>query len=271
MPTTYAQARYWMLTIPAADWEPMDEEDLPESVAYIKGQKEIGEGGYEHWQLLVVFSKKVRLSSCKACFTETSHCEPSRSIAADAYVWKDDSAVVGTRFSLGAKPSRANVAADWDDIWEQAANGDILSVPARFRIQHYRTLRTIRADYAKPIALQRTCFVFWGPTGTGKSRRAWEEAGMDAFPKGSRSKFWDGYRDQRNVVIDEFRGGIDYTYLLRWIDRYPALVDIKGSSVVLRAERIWLTSNVHPSEWYPLLDRATYLALERRLIIELME
>ena len=39
------QARYWMLTIPAGDWEPMDEEDLPAQVAYIKGQKEVGASG----------------------------------------------------------------------------------------------------------------------------------------------------------------------------------------------------------------------------------
>jgi len=67
--------------------------------------------------------------------------------------------------------------------------------------------------------------------------------------------------------MDEFRGAIDIGHLLRWLDRYPVIVEVKGSSAVLKAEKIWITSNLHPREWYPLLDEATYLALERRLII----
>lgn len=113
--------------------------------------------------------------------------------------------------------------------------------------------------------MEREVFVFVGPTGAGKSRRAWEEATWDAYPKDPRTKFWDGYRDQCHVVIDEFRGGIDIAHLLRWFDRYPVLVEIKGSSTPLVATKIWITSNLHPRNWYPDLDYTTYLALERRL------
>jgi len=107
--------------------------------------------------------------------------------------------------------------------------------------------------------------VFWGRSGSGKSRRAWEEAGLDAYPKDPRTKFWCGYRGQVNVVIDEFRGGIDIGHLLRWLDRYPVIVEIKGSSTVLSAERIWITSNIPPESWYPDVDAETMVALKRRL------
>jgi len=90
---------------------------------------------------------------------------------------------------------------------------------------------------------------------------------MDAYPKDPRTKFWDGYRAHRNVVMDEFRGSIDIGHMLRWMDRYPVIVEVKGSSAVLQAEKIWITSNLHPREWYPGLDNATYLALERRMEI----
>lgn len=69
------------------------------------------------------------------------------------------------------------------------------------------------------------------------------------------------------VIIDEFRGDIDISHLLRWFDRYPVIVEVKGSSAPLIAENIWITSNLHPSNWYPLLDSVTYAALERRLEI----
>lgn len=116
-------------------------------------------------------------------------------------------------------------------------------------------------------AIQRTIFVFWGKTGVGKSRRAWDEASLEAYPKDPRTKFWDGYQGQTNVVIDEFRGGVDIGHVLRWFDRYPVIVEVKGSSVPLKATTIWITSNLHPRFWYPELDVETTDALLRRLEI----
>jgi len=116
-------------------------------------------------------------------------------------------------------------------------------------------------------AIVRTIVVFWGKTGVGKSRRAWDEASLEAYPKDPRTKFWDGYQAQEHVVIDEFRGGVDIGHVLRWFDRYPVIVEVKGSSVPLKATKIWITSNLHPRSWYPELDHETYLALERRLEI----
>jgi len=63
-----------------------------------------------------------------------------------------------------------------------------------------------------------------------------------------RSKFWDAYSGHEHVVIDEFRGGIDISHMLRWLDRYPVLVEVKGSSVCLKAGVIWITSNLHPRD-----------------------
>lgn len=258
-----------MLTIPRADWTPTIV--LPLGVSYLRGQAERGEGGYEHWQLLAIWPKQVPMGTVKSSFVLSAHCELSRSDASDAYVWKDDTAIPDTRFEMGVRPHRRNVRADWDAVWTSAIAGDILDIEASIRIQHYRTLRTIRSDYAEPIAFQRSVVVFYGPTGTGKSRRAWDEASWSAYPKDPRSKFWDGYRDQKHVVFDEFRGGIDIAHLLRWFDRYPVLVEIKGSSTCLVAEKIWITSNLHPKDWYPDLDYVTYQALERRLeIVEIL-
>lgn len=187
-------------------------------------------------------------------------------------MWKDDDTTVpGTRFELGRRPMQRNSASDWDAVWDAAQKGSILDIPANVRVQHYRTLRTIASDYSTPIAMVRRVFVFTGRTGTGKSRRAWEEAGLTAYPKDPRTKFWDGYRDQKHVVIDEFRGGIDISHVLRWFDRYPVLVEIKGSSTPLIAETIWVTSNLHPEQWYPDIDPDTRDALLRRLEITIFE
>jgi len=93
------------------------------------------------------------------------------------------------------------------------------------------------------------------------------DAGMDSYPKDPNTKFWCGYVDQEHVVIDEFRGRIDISHLLRWLDRYPVNVELKGSSIPLRAKTIWVTSNLNVDEWYPEVDSQTLDALKRRIKI----
>lgn len=253
-----------MLTIPQANWTPY----LPKGITWIRGQLESGANtGYLHWQILVGASKKKSLRGIKDIFGDSCHAELTRSEASAAYVWKEDTRVEGTQFELGEQPFKRNCSTDWDRIWECAQRGEFMSIPADIRIHSYRTLRAISADYAKPAAMERSCAVYIGPTGTGKSRRAWDESGMEAFCKDPNSKFWCGYSGQSRVVIDEFRGRIDVSHLLRWLDRYPCNVEIKGSSVPLCATTIWITTNLELERWYPELDPATYDALKRRLVI----
>jgi len=261
---TYPQARYWLLTIPHADFTPY----LPPQCQSLRGQLESGEGtGYLHWQLVASFKTKVRLAGVKRIFGDTCHAEPSRSAAADAYVWKDETAVEGTRFELGTKAIRRGNSEDWDAVRDNAKRGRLDDIPGDIYVRYYGNLKRICTDNLEPVAVEREVIVYWGPTGTGKSRRAWAEAGIQAYPKDPRTKFWDGYRGQDNVVVDEFRGDIDIAHLLRWFDRYPVIVEVKGSSVVLNAKKIWLTSNLDPRQWYPNLDEETKAALFRRLTI----
>lgn len=264
MPSITSQARYWLLTIPHASYTPY----LPPGVAYIKGQLECGaETGYLHWQVLVTLKRKLRLGGLKELFGASIHAEPTRSEAASDYVWKEETRVDGTQFELGSLPRNRGESKDWEAIREAAKCGRLDDVPADVYVRNYNSLNRIRTDHLAPVAIERKIKVYWGPTGTGKSRRAWAEAGLDAYPKDPRSKFWDGYRDHENVVIDEFRGDIDISHVLRWFDRYPVIIEIKGSSTVLRAKNIWITSNLHPSLWYPVLDPDTRDALLRRLEI----
>jgi len=261
--TNNSQGIFWLLTIPAHDFLPY----LPDSCQWLKCQLELAASGFLHWQCCVAFKDKKRLRSVKEVFGQTCHAELSRSSAAGDYCWKEDTAVPETRYELGRLPFRRNSKTDWERVWSAAQSGDIMSIPASARVINYRTLRAIGSDYSRPIGMERECFVYWGPTGTGKSRRAWEEAGMDAYCKDPRTKFWCGYQAEAHVIIDEFRGGIDIAHLLRWLDRYPVRVEVKGSSQPLNASKFWITSNVRPADWYPLLDPETLAALERRLTI----
>lgn len=258
------QGRYWILTIPAHLFIPFK----PPRVQYITGQLEIGENtGYQHWQLCVYYQKKVRPATVKDDFGEEAHVQLTRSAAAEQYVHKDETAVEGTRFELGRKSIKRNSDVDWDRVWDSAKEGKFDEIPSDIRIRSYHAITKIAKDHLAPTAQERKVYVFCGRTATGKSRRAWEEAGWTAYPKDPNTKFWDGYRGQENVVMDEFRGKIDISNMLRWTDRYPVSVETKGSGVVFAAKNIWITSNLHPRYWYPDLDPETIEALLRRLEI----
>lgn len=265
----YPKARMWMVTIPWEGFTPY----LPQSVSYIRGQLERGvqtgngqREGYLHWQLFVHFGAQQRLSHMRKVFGKY-HSEPTRSEAAESYVWKEETRIEGTQFELGKRPFKRNSSADWAAVLDCAKSGDFDGIPPDIYIRYYGNLKRICVENSEPVGVEKLCYVFWGKTGTGKSRRAWSEATFQAYPKDPNSKFWDGYRGQENVVIDEFRGTIGISHLLRWLDRYPLLVEVKGSSVVCKASKIWITSNLHPKDWYPDLDIETVDALLRRLII----
>lgn len=260
------QGTHWLATIPVYGFTPW----LAPGCCYCKGQLEEGEGGFKHWQVVIYFERKKSLHQCRELFGPY-HFELTRSAAAESYVWKEETRIEGTQFELGVKPLRRNVKSDWDAIWAAASEGRMLDIPADVRVRSYFALRAIRAEFMVPVGQERTAVIYWGRSGTGKSRRAWREAGDNAYPKDPRTKFWDGYQNQENVVIDEFRGDISISHMLRWLDRYPVRVEIKGSSVPLCARRIWFTSNVHPAVWWPELDAATLEAFYRRVEIVFFE
>lgn len=112
--------------------------------------------------------------------------------------------------------------------------------------------------------------VLWGETGTGKTKRAYEVASSlspddNYYVKTSYNQWWQGYRGQEVVLIDEYAGQWPMPYLLLVLDRYALTVEYKGGSANLRASKFILTSNIHPDEWYPHAKPEHLAALKRRL------
>jgi hypothetical protein len=93
----------------------------------------------------------------------------------------------------------------------------------------------------------------WGPTGCGKTRRAFAESNADdRWVSNSSLRWWDGYDGHSDVIIDDFRGDFaPFHTLLRILDRYEYAVEVKGGMRQLLARRIWITSCLPPDKVYP--------------------
>jgi len=69
---------------------------------------------------------------------------------------------------------KRNDAKDWEEIKKAAKENRLDDVPADVYIKHYNTLKAIAKDHLKPVrrTTPRQCYWYYGPTGTGKSRKA---------------------------------------------------------------------------------------------------
>lgn len=237
------QFKYWMITVPHDKY--IVPTELPEGVNYIKGQREVGENGYDHYQIIVYFNKKLSLRAAKANFCREAHLEPTRSKACEDYVWKEETKVADSQFELGSLPMKRNNPTDWAKVKQLAKEGNIEEIPPDVYMRCYRTLKEVKKDFMqKPESIDGVCGLWiYGPSGVGKSRRAREEY-PGAYDKMC-NKWWDGYQDEEFVLLDDFdtnHKGLGH-HLKRWADRYSFLAETKGGAVNIRPKKVVVTSN----------------------------
>lgn len=87
----------------------------------------------------------------------------------------------------------------------------------------------------------------WGLAGTGKTRYC-IETHPDHYVKDG-TMWWDGYKQQEAIIIDDFDNQIPFRTLLRMLDRYVYQGQVKGGYVHIDSPFIYITSE-HPPEVY---------------------
>jgi hypothetical protein len=219
---------------------------------WLRGQREVGEGGTEHWQLFASFSNKVRLGTIRSLIP--GHWEPSRSQAAEEYVWKEETRVAGTQFELGRRPFKRNSSTDWARVAELARSGHLNTIAEeepQIWLQNYRTLKQITVDHMQcPPALTGPCGRWiHGPPGVGKSFWARQQWGDNLYIK-AQNKWWDGYQGQKFVLLDDFDSKVLGHYLKIWCDAYPFTAETKGGTLQIRPLLFIITSNYSIQELF---------------------
>lgn len=170
-----------------------DPPQLPDGCAYLAGQLERGEQtDYEHWQFVSYWPRKKTLSAIRRVWPNGHH-EPTRSAAARDYVFKEQTRI-GEPFIYGELPVDRSNSTDWERIRSLAQQNQLAQIPPDIYVRCFSQITRIASYHLVGVAVERTVVVFWGGTGLGKSRRAWAEAGLQAYPKDPLTKWWDGYR-----------------------------------------------------------------------------
>lgn len=213
--------------------------------------KEIGESGTPHIQGYIRFKKPYRFSTITDRFLPRCHIQvASGSARANRlYCSKDGSFVEFGECPTEGGKSRDEIAIRFREAMAGGRSG--LSQfaneqPGTYMYSGHNLLRNFLV--VQPCIERPEIDVTWihGPPGVGKSKKAHEDM-PDAYVKDPRTKWWNGYLLEKNVIIDDFGPqGIDINHLLRWFDRYKCLVESKGGMLPLYAVKFIVTSNFTP-------------------------
>lgn len=165
------------------------------------------------------------------------------------------------------KAFKRNSSIDWAVQLDLAKKREWESIDPGVYIRNYSSLKKIGTEYA--IAQSRPnieVHVHWGITGSGKSHHIFNLLKDDHYYiKDAETKWFDGYRGETIGVIDEFRGTPNIAKMLRWWDKWPCNVEVKGGQVPLCIDKWYVMSNLDPMDWYPDVDQTTRDALLRRI------
>lgn len=225
--------------------------------------------GTMHLQGFCNLTKPMRFSTIKKCLANSIHIE--KAVGSDEQN-QEYCSKAGDVFEKGT-PSRQGTRTDLQELISTIQSGErTLSVIAQKHpsvyIRYFRGIDSfLKLVHPIPVRDFKTdVYYYWGAPGTGKSRRALEEArstGWDIYYK-PRGLWWDGYKQQECVIIDDFYGWIKYDELLKICDRYPYKVQIKGGFEEFTSKKIWFTSNVDTLFLYKF-ENYTIDAFERRI------
>lgn len=241
-----------------------------ETVNYAIYQRERGSNGTEHLQGYICLGKPTTFTKWKTICGRRAHIEAARGTAEEnkAYCSKEDTRIAppvefGVLPSPGRRSDLAGIIAAARDVTIKMA--DVLETDAESYLRYHRGIHAIRSLSFGRRDWKTEIFWFWGPTGTGKSREAYARA-PNAYWKAGGTKWWDGYDGHEDVIIDDYRKDLcPFHELLRLFDRYPMMVEMKGSSISFIPKRIFVTTPKNPNDTWEGRTEEDIQQLVRRI------
>lgn len=263
-------SKYWTFTINSPTES--DEEVLQTiDVRFIIWQYE--QTTNLHIQGYVQLNRAVTLKTVKKKINERAHFEIAKGTAEQniEYCTKLETRVRpgGRRGEPIGQGQRRDIEAFVKLVRDTTTDNQLIEQHPLPFLKYCRAIDRIRNAYITPRDWEMQNVVYWGQSGTGKTRRAHQEAGADCYfvSKGDSNQhtWFDGYMGQNSVILDDFYGWLPWNFILRILDRYPFAVQYKGGSRQFTSRSIFITSNVPPEKWYKNIPNDDITPLMRRL------
>lgn len=282
------QATNWVITDNKGDvakWQALTHEN----VRYMAFQLE--RGTHDHIQGFIQLSQKKTATWVKNFVGDNAHVEVAKKTKCD-----DACAEAMAEYEAGKDATKSPCARHYcmkaytrvegpfekGDFCGQGERSDLLKVKDMLdrgasikevyqedfetSAKHHRFFKEYRQMVVKDRRWPMKIFIFFGPTGCGKTRRAYE---MDQRPfsvSTDKTYPFSHYDGEETVLWDEFSGSCcDIKYLLRLMDQYPMKVRGLHCEVEFTSRTLIITSNLAPWDWYPGAHQEHVAALKRRI------
>ena len=255
------QGRSWVYTL-----NNYSDEDINQLRAFTvqkhRSCKEVGESSTPHLQGAITFTRQYTLKQLKK-LNEKIHWEIAKSKDPENYCTKGEIIIdvnqskQGKRNDLEIISSKIKDGSSLQDIAKEYSHSFIL---------HYRGFQAL-IQQLQPRTTeykQLKVFIYIGGPGTGKTRLIYEIENdpYNVMEPINGAIWFDGYRGQEAIILDDFYGWIKYHTLLQLLDGYPMQLPIKGSTIWKNWNRVYITSNKEVRDWY---TRDDISALTRRI------
>lgn len=229
---------------------------------------EVGESGTPHLQGYSELKKPIRATGFKKLLGSKSvHVEPAygNRLQARDYCRKDGNFLEFGNWEEGGQGTRNDIS----DVMDAIKTGieplkiceDFPETVAKYHNFFDKYTALVQKENTKGIRPVET-YVFIGKAGCGKTRAVYEYDPNVFMVNAGETFPFDGYNDEKTICLDDFYGGIKYHELLRILDIYRLKVNVKGSHRYANWNRVYITSNDQPEDWYSV---GLTPALRRRL------
>ena len=204
---------------------------------------------------------------------QAAHIEPMRGSfrSNEVYCSKE-----GAYTKLGDEPaqgSRGDIVENKDMIVDGTLHPDeiCLADPAHYHLygRTYERIHTIALRNKFRTEMTEGIW-YWGGTGVGKSHKAF--AGYHPsthYIKDLNTQWWDGYKGQEIVILNEFRGQLKFSDLLTLVDKWPHVVSVRNKEdVPFLAKKVIVTSSMVPEDVYKNVLNDNMNQLRRRFKVK---
>lgn len=236
-------------------------------------QLERGEQGTPHFQGYVEMKNARTYSSVKAKLGQSIHLEGRKGTAMEAanYCKKEDTREAGPwEFGeITAQGTRTDLTSALSLAYDQGLYVALEAYPETFVRYYAGIAKVTNARLARLPREPLKVYLLYGPSGTGKTTWAQSHDPDTAKCDNIADGWFDPYNGEKHMLLDEFTGASSKISLARFltaIDKHKTLVAVKNGFAAVRAEHIYITTNIHPREWYNYEGRMSqYFGIKRRV------
>lgn len=236
---------------------------LAKQTKFLVVGRETGEAGTPHFQGFAHFINPVSFKKIKELLPR-AHIEVAMGSDQQnlAYCEKQGDLLV----KVGEPSQGQGSRTDLKEIAQKIKGGDITIEDLMFDypemyVRYSRSFEKMFNAVMKPRTAPPEVHWIYGKAGVGKTRKVFEKH-TSIYPKDN-TPWWDGYKQQEAIVMDDFDDTIPFRTLLRILDRYEYQGQVKGGYVQVNSPFIYITCEFPPSHFYGTGN--TFAQVKRRL------